>query len=72
MERCRALFELAVNQPLLDTPEVLWKTFIGTLGILVINQTISVILFVCFFCFICCPTFCIAVAVDSPWCVVLL
>lgn len=27
-ERARALFELAVNQPLLDMPEVLWKAYI--------------------------------------------
>ncbi|KXJ29758.1 crooked neck-like protein 1 [Exaiptasia diaphana] len=26
--RCRAIFELAVNQPLLDMPEVLWKAYI--------------------------------------------
>jgi hypothetical protein len=28
-DRCRALFELAVNQPLLDMPETLWKAYIG-------------------------------------------
>ncbi|KAG2172824.1 hypothetical protein INT43_000174 [Umbelopsis isabellina] len=28
MERCRAIFELAVNQPVLDMPEVLWKAYI--------------------------------------------
>ncbi|KAJ2739823.1 NineTeen Complex (NTC) component [Coemansia sp. Cherry 401B] len=27
-ERCRALFELAVAQPVLDMPEVLWKAYI--------------------------------------------
>ncbi|KAJ2316927.1 NineTeen Complex (NTC) component, partial [Coemansia sp. RSA 2681] len=27
-ERCRALFELAVEQPTLDMPEVLWKAYI--------------------------------------------
>eukprot|EP00045_Choanoeca_perplexa_P008244 m.75973 g.75973 ORF g.75973 m.75973 type:complete len:670 (+) comp14415_c0_seq1:2-2011(+) len=27
-ERARAIFELAVNQPLLDMPEVLWKAYI--------------------------------------------
>ncbi|KAJ1939321.1 Crooked neck-like protein 1, partial [Linderina macrospora] len=27
-ERCRALFEIAVQQPVLDMPEVLWKAFI--------------------------------------------
>ncbi|KAJ3101103.1 Crooked neck-like protein 1 [Phlyctochytrium bullatum] len=28
IDRCRAIFELAVNQPLLDMPEVLWKGYI--------------------------------------------
>jgi crooked neck len=28
-ERCRAIFELAVNQPVLDMPEILWKAYIG-------------------------------------------
>jgi crooked neck len=28
LDRCRALYELAVNQPLLDMPEVLWKAYI--------------------------------------------
>lgn len=27
-ERCRAIYELAVNQPVLDMPEVLWKAYI--------------------------------------------
>src|SRR5271156_4522767 len=27
-DRARAIFELAVNQPKLDMPEILWKTFI--------------------------------------------
>ena len=27
-ERARAIFELAINQPLMDMPEVLWKAFI--------------------------------------------
>ncbi|XP_031567761.1 crooked neck-like protein 1 [Actinia tenebrosa] len=27
-DRCRAIFELAVSQPLLDMPEVLWKAYI--------------------------------------------
>jgi hypothetical protein len=29
LDRCRAIFELAVNQPVLDMPEVLWKAYIG-------------------------------------------
>ena len=29
-ERCRAIYELAVGQPLLDMPELLWKSYIGT------------------------------------------
>jgi len=28
VERARALYELAINQPLLDMPEVLWKSYI--------------------------------------------
>ncbi|RUS30202.1 LOW QUALITY PROTEIN: crooked neck protein [Jimgerdemannia flammicorona] len=28
LERCRAIFELAVNQPVLDMPELLWKSYI--------------------------------------------
>jgi len=28
-ERARAIFEMAVNQPLLDMPELLWKAYIG-------------------------------------------
>ena len=28
-ERCRAVYELAVSQPLLDIPELLWKAYIG-------------------------------------------
>lgn len=28
VERARAIYELAVNQPLLDMPEVLWKAYI--------------------------------------------
>ncbi|CAO3674233.1 unnamed protein product [Umbelopsis vinacea] len=28
LDRCRAIFELAVNQPVLDMPEVLWKAYI--------------------------------------------
>lgn len=28
LERARAIFELAVNQPVLDMPELLWKTYI--------------------------------------------
>ena len=28
MERARAIFELAVNQPLMDMPELLWKSYI--------------------------------------------
>jgi len=31
-ERCRGIFELAIGQPLLDMPEVLWKAYIGTAG----------------------------------------
>lgn len=27
-ERARAIFELAVNQPVLDMPEVVWKAYI--------------------------------------------
>jgi crooked neck len=27
-ERARAIFELAIDQPLLDMPEVLWKAYI--------------------------------------------
>jgi crooked neck len=29
VERCRALYELAVSQPTLDTPEIVWKRYIG-------------------------------------------
>ena len=28
IERARAIYELAVNQPLLDMPELLWKAYI--------------------------------------------
>jgi crooked neck len=28
MERARGIFELAVQQPVLDRPEVLWKAYI--------------------------------------------
>jgi len=28
LERARAIYELAVNQPRLDMPEILWKTYI--------------------------------------------
>jgi len=28
IDRCRAIFELAVNQPVLDMPELLWKSYI--------------------------------------------
>ena len=28
VERARAIFELAIDQPLLDMPEVLWKAYI--------------------------------------------
>jgi hypothetical protein len=28
-DRCRAVFELAISQPLLDMPELLWKAYIG-------------------------------------------
>ena len=27
-ERCRAIFEIATNQPVLDAPERVWKAFI--------------------------------------------
>lgn len=30
-ERCRAIFELAISQPSLDMPELLWKAYIGML-----------------------------------------
>lgn len=29
VERARAIFELAIEQPLLDMPELLWKAYIG-------------------------------------------
>lgn len=29
VERCRAIFELAISQPSLDMPEILWKAYIG-------------------------------------------
>ena len=28
-DRCRGVFELAISQPLLDMPELLWKAYIG-------------------------------------------
>lgn len=33
-ERCRAIFELGINQPALDKPELLWKAYIGECMIL--------------------------------------
>jgi len=29
IERARSIYELGISQPVLDTPEVLWKAFIG-------------------------------------------